>query len=146
MTKPYHQDSHIKIYLGDCRAMTELEDESIQCVITSPPYWGLRKYSGEQDLIWGDNHCEHRWVENLRAGYGKGQGYANLQWETGGQPSDRREGSILTNFCSLCRAWKGALGLEPAPDCGRPFMKLKDNLTDVGREYVMSELKKAGVI
>jgi DNA modification methylase len=25
-----------------------LADESVQCVVTSPPYWGLRKYDGEQ--------------------------------------------------------------------------------------------------
>ena len=25
-----------------------LADESVHCCITSPPYWGLRKYSGEQ--------------------------------------------------------------------------------------------------
>jgi DNA modification methylase len=26
-----------------------LPDCSVQCVVTSPPYWGLRKYDGEQD-------------------------------------------------------------------------------------------------
>jgi hypothetical protein len=25
-----------------------LRDECVQCVVTSPPYWGLRKYDGEQ--------------------------------------------------------------------------------------------------
>ncbi|MDE1940611.1 MAG: site-specific DNA-methyltransferase [Patescibacteria group bacterium] len=30
-----------------------LPDESIQCVVTSPPYWGLRKYAGEQITFWG---------------------------------------------------------------------------------------------
>jgi len=30
-----------------------LPDESVQCIVTSPPYWGLRKYAGEQELIWG---------------------------------------------------------------------------------------------
>lgn len=25
-----------------------LADESVQCVVTSPPYWGLRQYAGEQ--------------------------------------------------------------------------------------------------
>ena len=49
----YYQDNHITIYNSDCRAMTEMPDESVQCVVTSPPYWGLRKYSGEQELIWG---------------------------------------------------------------------------------------------
>lgn len=41
--------------------MDELKDESVQCVVTSPPYWGLRKYSGEQELIWGDENCGHQW-------------------------------------------------------------------------------------
>jgi len=30
--------------------LISLKDESVQCVITSPPYWGLRKYAGTQDL------------------------------------------------------------------------------------------------
>ena len=25
-----------------------LPDKSIHCCVTSPPYWGLRKYAGEQ--------------------------------------------------------------------------------------------------
>jgi len=30
---------------GDCRTvLKELADESVQCVVTSPPYWGLRDY------------------------------------------------------------------------------------------------------
>lgn len=29
-----------------------LPDASVQCVVTSPPYWGLRKYEGEQDVEW----------------------------------------------------------------------------------------------
>lgn len=34
-----------KILVGDCReALKGLEPESIHCVVTSPPYWGLRDY------------------------------------------------------------------------------------------------------
>ncbi|GAH71892.1 unnamed protein product, partial [marine sediment metagenome] len=51
---PYYQDNHIRIFNKDCRHMDELPDESVQCVVTSPPYFGLRKYSGVQELIWGD--------------------------------------------------------------------------------------------
>jgi DNA modification methylase len=33
------------LYLGDCReSMRAMEPESVQCVVTSPPYWGLRDY------------------------------------------------------------------------------------------------------
>jgi hypothetical protein len=33
-----------------------LTDDSVQCCVTSPPYWGLRKYAGEQELQW-DGRC-----------------------------------------------------------------------------------------
>lgn len=34
-----------KILIGDVRdRLRELPDESVQCVVTSPPYWGLRDY------------------------------------------------------------------------------------------------------
>jgi DNA modification methylase len=29
-------------------------DGVVQCVVTSPPYWGLRAYSGEQERVWPD--------------------------------------------------------------------------------------------
>ena len=39
--------------VGDCRELLrQLPDESVQCVVTSPPYWGLRDYgvSGQMGL------------------------------------------------------------------------------------------------
>jgi DNA modification methylase len=42
---PYYEHAGITIFNGDCIAtLAELEPESIQCCITSPPYWGLRDY------------------------------------------------------------------------------------------------------
>ena len=40
----FYQDNDITVYNGNCRDMSELADESIQCCVTSPPYWGLRDY------------------------------------------------------------------------------------------------------
>ncbi len=35
----------VKILTGDCREVLKtLPDESVHCVVTSPPYWGLRDY------------------------------------------------------------------------------------------------------
>lgn len=35
----------IRILTGDCRELLKtLPDESVNCVVTSPPYWGLRDY------------------------------------------------------------------------------------------------------
>lgn len=36
---PYYQKNNVTLYLGDCmEVMRELPDESVQCVVTSPPY------------------------------------------------------------------------------------------------------------
>src|SRR5215813_14498984 len=44
---------------GDCRAMLPtLPAESVQCVVTSPPYWGLRDY-GTASWEGGDPACRH---------------------------------------------------------------------------------------
>jgi DNA modification methylase len=43
----------LQLIHGDARRLP-LADNSVQCVVTSPPYWGLRKYAGEQELDWGD--------------------------------------------------------------------------------------------
>ena len=35
----------LTILEGDCRKMLRgIPDESVQCCVTSPPYWGLRDY------------------------------------------------------------------------------------------------------
>jgi len=42
---PYWHDDHLTVHIGDCRAvMAEMPAESVHCVVTSPPYWGLRDY------------------------------------------------------------------------------------------------------
>jgi DNA modification methylase len=38
----------ITLLQGDaCQTLRTLPDQSVQCVVTSPPYWGLRKYSDD---------------------------------------------------------------------------------------------------
>lgn len=39
------ETSHVLVHQGDVRAcLAELADDSVDCVVTSPPYWGLRDY------------------------------------------------------------------------------------------------------
>ena len=115
----YWQDNHRVLFNSDARHMEELDDESIQMCVTSPPYWGLRKYSGEQGLVWDrENGCQHEWElkdkKNPLDRGGKGQfdGGAigtNMGIEITMLP-------VTSGFCSLCGAWKGQLGLEPTPE------------------------------
>ena len=39
--------------------LRELPDESVHCVVTSPPYWGLRDY-GTGEWVGGDPDCDHQ--------------------------------------------------------------------------------------
>ena len=42
---PIIQDSHLTVYCADAlAALRELPPDSVQCCVTSPPYWGLRDY------------------------------------------------------------------------------------------------------
>lgn len=44
-------DNMIQILQGDCRdVLKTLPDESVQCVVTSPPYWGLRDYGVDNQI------------------------------------------------------------------------------------------------
>ncbi|HWP83035.1 MAG TPA: DNA methyltransferase [Bacteroidota bacterium] len=52
-----------KIVIGDSRTMTDLNDESVHLVVTSPPYWQLKDY-GHQDQI-GFDHCYEEYINNL---------------------------------------------------------------------------------
>ena len=60
-----YSDAHTAIIHGDVRASLQtLPVNSIDCVVTSPPYWGLRDY-GLPQLVWGgDSGCAHEWTRH----------------------------------------------------------------------------------
>jgi len=70
-----------KIINGDSRQMTELEDKSVDLVITSPPYWQLKDYGIENQIGYNDSYEEY--LNNL-----------NLVW--------KESYRVLNNGCRLC--------------------------------------------
>jgi len=55
----------IKILQGDCiESLKKLKDESVNTCITSPPYWGLRDYNGEEKQL-GLEDTPEEFVDNL---------------------------------------------------------------------------------
>ena len=49
---------------GDCvEILRSMDDRSVNCCVTSPPYWGLRDY-GTARWDGGDAECDH--IEGLR--------------------------------------------------------------------------------
>lgn len=117
----------IKLVNADA-ATLPLEDGVVNLVVTSPSYWGLRSYEGNQVLVWGGgvSGCAHLWGEKLPektfspqqdasggVGGGRLHGTRGQQGWTGGTGS----GSASTGqFCQHCNAWRGAFGLEPTPN------------------------------
>lgn len=52
------------ILVGDClKLLQKMEPGSIRCCVTSPPYWGLRKYMGQEGI--GNEPTIHGYVENM---------------------------------------------------------------------------------
>jgi DNA modification methylase len=42
-----------RLYLADARSMQELENESVQLIITSPPYWYIKDYGVKGQIGYG---------------------------------------------------------------------------------------------
>lgn len=40
-----------KVYFSDCRSMKEIGDESVQLIVTSPPYWNMKDYGPTKNQI-----------------------------------------------------------------------------------------------
>lgn len=115
--KPYYDHAGIQIYNGHVLDVLKgLPEESVNCVVTSPPYWGLRDY-GLEPQIWDDlGDCEHEWGDDLI--------HKKTRYDLGtSTQSGTNKDQMACNtyehhhqFCLKCNAWKGSLGLEPTPE------------------------------
>lgn len=62
----------------------EIPDNSVDLIITSPPYWGVRQYPIEKIII-ADNNCQHEWISEYEG---------------------------IVEHCSKCNGFKGYYGME----------------------------------
>jgi len=115
MLKALYSDPWVDVFNGNCLdILTELPAESVQACVTSPPYWGLRRYDGQQDYIWGNHSgCEHEWTD--KSYVRNDDQTAGVKQKTNAGRVDR-DVPIQHHQCLKCQAWKGAYGLEPAPE------------------------------
>lgn len=106
-----------KIICGDClEVMKDMPDGSVDMILTSPPYWGLRDYGIEQ-IFGEDPGCKHKWDEIIE----KAEGYTGKKrWQHGinrEEDPEKWDKQIKKyNICKKCDAWRGQLGLEPTPE------------------------------
>lgn len=51
LVKPWLDDGDVRLYLGEARrVLAALPERSVQTVVTSPPYWGLRDYDSPDQI------------------------------------------------------------------------------------------------
>lgn len=98
-----------KVVVGDAlELLRTMPSESVHCVATSPPYWGLRDY-GTGRWEGGDPSCKHA-RKNFRPDHsgetilGRGQ-----------QPSASASATPMRSVCTFCGAVRvdEQIGLEP---------------------------------
>ena len=104
-----------KPFIGDWFEFArQLPDESVHCIVTSPPYWGHRDYDLDP-TIWDESvDCEHVWAEspvpNTR----------NMRVRNDADPkrpyTQHNKASQKSGTCVKCGAWLGCLGQEPTPE------------------------------
>lgn len=117
MSAAFVDDPDFTLYVGDVsEVLRELPDESVHCVVTSPPYWGLRDY-GTGEWEGGDPDCDHLTGRTARndgdrngtdgfAGSRNLEGHADM-------------GALAyRDVCGKCGARRvdHQIGLEPTPD------------------------------
>lgn len=105
----------VRIIPGNCvDVLRALPAASVHCVVTSPPYWGLRDYKIEPTVWGGDPACVHEWGQGLRRH--KGGPHGNGVMLEGGRSVVEAQASCKDidsgSFCR-CGAWLGTHGLEP---------------------------------
>ena len=114
------RNEHRMILIGDVRErLKELPDQSVNCCVTSPPYFGLRDY-GTASWDGGDSSCDHSTArsrgDDIKTGDKQGT-------SAGSRPNTQRT-------CATCGAVRidNQIGLEPTPQ------EFVDSLVAVFRE------------
>jgi DNA modification methylase len=90
-----------------------LPEASVQCVVTSPPYWGQRVYQTDPQVWGGEPSHEHDYTPTAPR---RSRSDDDAGWNStyGADPHANYE-ARGGNLCE-CGAWRGELGLEPTPE------------------------------
>jgi DNA modification methylase len=131
MPDAWFDNGVVQLHQADARSLP-IPDNSVDCVVTSPPYWGLRDY-GLGEWVGGDADCNHtismptKWNDPKR-----GTNYT--------RPEVAHRGGDASK-CFLCEAQRidNSIGLEPTPE------EYCANMVEVFRE-VWRVLKPTGTL
>lgn len=112
------------VVTGDCReVLAGMAAGSVQLVVTSPPYHGLRAYDCPT-AVWGGGDrstCpdgDHAWgSEWMSCGPVQAQGATSQRLGRANVVDQAMPGRSHGAWCSRCGAWRGELGRERSVDC-----------------------------
>lgn len=88
--------------------LRDLPEASVQCCVTSPPYWGLRDY-GTRRWFDADPGCTHQDLIEHKPHH-PGQ-VEQTKWKSAEAAGKGQ--TATTHSCRQCGGWYGQLGLEP---------------------------------
>jgi DNA modification methylase len=108
----------IEMLTGDCRdILPTLPGGSVQCCVSSPPYWGLRDY-GTAEWEGADEGCDHKFDHSKREA--KARNFVNGEGRltTACSSWTTRSESEFHRDCPKCGARRidSQLGLESTPE------------------------------
>lgn len=114
------------IYGNALSVLKEFPSDSIDCIVTSSPYYGLRSY-GTNPQIWGGlDTCNHIWDYSIKRGISGGTKSKKVQIK--GIDNFQITNDSEHDTCSCCGAWLGELGQEPT------HLMFIQHLTDIFME------------
>jgi len=108
----YHETPSGTLHQGEVLdILRTLPDESVNCCVTSPPYWGLRDY-GTAEWEGGDPECDHK-GDPMRT-----RAYVNQNCGTGNDVKNSENCQFHRDQCPKCGAVRKdrQLGLERTPE------------------------------
>ena len=130
-------DGRMTLYCGDCvDVLRQLPSESVQCVVTSPPYWGLRDYgvAGQIGLEPTMQEYVARMVDVFRevrrvlrndgtCWVNLGDSYAQANYGSGGGWAKSKDGypNAPAQYRSVFDSPQYQHGLKPKDLCGIPW-------------------------
>lgn len=123
-----------------------LADQSVQCIITSPPYYGLRDY-GTATWEGGSEECDHK--------IDKSAGVMSSTLQGGKSTTNHQQEASYTNVCAKCGARRidAQIGLEASPaayvasivavmrECWRVLKNDGVMWLNLGDSYAMSSVR-----
>lgn len=123
----------LTIIRSSAHDLSAIPDGTVQCITTSPPYYGMRAYAGEQDVEWPsvtyrfNEWCEPVTVQGCEPGCSHEWGdplpnpmkpYANqvpqTKWINVDAVADGQNNKS-GRYCLHCSGWRGPLGQESSP-------------------------------